>query len=70
MRVHMSRIAALASSPRRITFVTHFMMLLRGVKKPLAAGRIMAACRSLPIVVWRSFSGIDFLRRSPWALRM
>ncbi len=65
MRVHISRIAALAPVPRTIDFVVDFTMLLRGVKNPRAAGRMMETCWSLPNVVCYVFSGMDFRRSSP-----
>jgi len=39
-----------------------FIMLLSGVKKPQAAGRMTAACLSFPTTVWSSFWGTRLRR--------
>ena len=58
MRLQVSRIASLQSSFRLIVFVGVFNTLFKGVKNPWVAGRMRAACRSLPITFWNVFHGI------------
>ncbi len=62
---HRSSSAALISDalPNPMTFVSTFIAVLMGVKKPRAAGRMMDACRNLPTRVWRAFNGTDFCHR-------
>jgi hypothetical protein len=41
-----------------MVFAGDFNMVFSGVKKPWVTGRIRAACRSFPTVVWNTFQGI------------
>jgi hypothetical protein len=58
MRVQVSRIASLQLSVSLIVFVGAFKTLFSGVKNPWVAGRMRAACQSLPTVVWNDFQEI------------
>ena len=50
------------SAPRPMVLGLPRMASLSGEKKPLAAGRMMEACRSFPTSVWSFFKGTVFRR--------
>ena len=68
MRVQVSRIASLQQlSFSLIVVVGAFNTLLSGVENPWVAGRMRAACHSLPTVVWNAFQGIAARRSMAFA---
>ena len=62
MREHMSVIVDLTSLPSTKECTFDFSSLLRGVKNPFAAGRIIVACRNCSTTVRNDFNGTDLLR--------